>query len=190
MIVQTDLCLKNHDNLQLLKPNSVFIQPDSKLSICFTSGLLRCATKNNVKLQFEWLKRGEEMCCNLFHKANCGLWLVKDYFLNSLSLLLPPLPLKPDPWMARKALTSATAWCRGGTVVPCACVHQLVWRAETPDMFWKCAVDKGKTGRDLLEEVCRPSGYQSTVFVPPLKQPLQTFARIRSTPSWFYSSFI
>lgn len=32
------------------------------------------------------------------------------------------------------------------------CKHESVLRAETPDMLWKCPVDRGQTGHDLLEE--------------------------------------
>ncbi|MED6231496.1 hypothetical protein ATANTOWER_021114 [Ataeniobius toweri] len=32
------------------------------------------------------------------------------------------------------------------------CVQRQIWRARTPDMLWKCAVDRGQTGRDLLGE--------------------------------------
>lgn len=72
-------------------------------------------------------------------------------------------PSSPPPhtraWMARKALTTAAAWRRGGTEFVCVCMLCVLHparRAETPDMLWKCAVDRGQTGRDLLEEA-RPA---------------------------------
>ena len=99
------------------------------------------------------------------------------------------VPPHTRPWMARKALTTAAAWRRGGTefVSVCAyvcvsrvlggprpriCCGSVQWTGARQDVtFWR------KLGRPY-----RPSGYQSTPFVPPplpFNWPLQTHSRIK-----------
>lgn len=113
---------------------------------------------------------GEEECCNLFHKENRGLWLVQDYFPISLP---PPLPLTPEPgWHARPwpppqhgaegvqslcACVCCVCFIQLGGPRPRICCGSVQWTGARQDVtFWR------KLGRPY-----RPSGYQSTPFVPP-----------------------
>lgn len=76
------------------------------------------------------------------------LGLLQDYGPISL---LPPLFPTSD-----KAPILPAAWRRGATeflrVNVVSSVFLSAGRAKTPETWWKCAVDRGQTGPDLLEE--------------------------------------
>lgn len=59
-----------------------------------------------------------------------------------------------------KAPIRPAAWRRGATeflrVTVVSSGFSPAWRAKTPEILWTCAVDRGQTGPDLLEEA-RPA---------------------------------
>lgn len=61
--------------------------------------------------------------------------------------------------------------------------------AKTPEILWKCAVDRGQTGPDLLEETrpgaIGPAAINQWGLSRPLGQPLQTHGRIKPTAKIF-----
>lgn len=119
-------------------------------------------------------------CCNLFHKENCGLWLV-DTIKTIYSALSPnsssPPPHK-GPWMARKALTNSAEWCWRGTERVCVYLACSSASLAGRDPRYAGEVCSGQ-GRDRMW----PSGETSTSPIGQVSINQHPLSRLQQTTS-------